>query len=316
MDRSIGSDIFSEDAVDDETRAINAQIVARLRSGPDRWSMPPAELRAMRARGEGPLPLAPRSAKAETITIPGPGGPLSLRLLAPPSPTGIYLHFHGGGWTLGGADQQDPRLESIAANTGFACLSVEYRLAPEHPYPAAPNDCEAAALWLVREAKQRFGTERLAIGGESAGAHLAVVTLLRLRDRHGPMPFAGANLVSGCYDLSLTPSVRNWGEEPLVLNTHAIRTFVNNFLPPGSDPTSPDISPLYADLRGMPPALFTIGTRDPLLDDSLFMSTRWAAAENRSDIAVYPGGAHVFVELPSALASRALARIDSFLEAL
>ena len=200
---------FADASIDEEIRAVNAEIVRRLNEGPDQWSLPPAEIRARRARGEGPFPLAPKSPRAAMLTIHGPAGPLALRVIAPGAPTGVYLHIHGGGWTLGAADQQDPQLERIADRTGLACVSVEYRLAPENPYPAAPDDCEAAALWLAANAKARFGTDKLAIGGESAGAHLSVVTLLRLRDRHGLTPFAGANLIAGCYDLGLTPSVRN-----------------------------------------------------------------------------------------------------------
>jgi acetyl esterase/lipase len=97
---------------------------------------------------------------------------------------GVYLHLHGSGWVLGGADMQDPMLERIADNTGQAVVAVEYRLAPEHLYPAGPNDCEAAA-WLVQNGKKEFGTDALTIGGESAGGHLTAVTILRMRDRHG-----------------------------------------------------------------------------------------------------------------------------------
>ena len=79
---------------------------------------------------------------------------------------------------------QDPMLERIADNTGQAVVAVEYRLAPEHPYPAGPDDCEAAAVWLLRNAKEEFGTDILTIGGESAGGHLTAVTILRMRDRH------------------------------------------------------------------------------------------------------------------------------------
>ena len=234
-------------------------------------------------------------------------------MIAPPKPTGVYLHIHGGGWVLGAADQQDPMLERISAGTGMACVSVEYRLAPEHPYPAGPDDCEAAALWLVRHAVAEFGTDRLTIGGESAGGHLSAVTMLRLRDRHGYAGWRGANLVFGAFDLSMTPSQKAFGNERLVLRTLDIEKFSDGFLPGITDRRAPDISPLYADLRGLCPALFTIGTRDALVDDSLFMYGRWAAAGNPAELAVHPGGAHGFTAFPLAVSRAANATIDGFL---
>ncbi len=256
----------------------------------------------------------PRDPRAGAVTIDGPAGPLALRIIAPPQPRGVYVHIHGGGWTWGAADEQDPWLTRLVDRGGYACVSVEYRLAPENPYPAAPHDCEAAALWVLREAERRFGTGRLAIGGESAGAHLAVVTLLRLRDRHGLTPFRAANLFAGCYDLALTPSAAAYGEERLVLNTRDIRMFTDGFCGPSTDRRDPDVSPLHADLAGLPPALFAVGTRDPLLDDTLFMAARWAAAGNRAEAFIGPGGAHVFHRFDSALTDDVLARIDTFLD--
>ncbi len=308
--------VFDPSAVSDEIRAQNAEIVAKLASLPDPMSVPPALVRERRRQGLGPFPLMPLSPKAQVITIDGPAGPLPLRIIAPEKPRGVYLHIHGGGWTWGTADEQDPWLDRLADRCGLAVVSVEYRLAPEDPYPAGPDDCEAAALWVVREAESRFGTSRLFIGGESAGAHLSAVTLLRLRDRHGLNPFRGANLFAGCYDLALTPSVVNWGSERLILNTNDVRVFADNFCGPGSDRRNPDISPLYADLRGLPPALFSVGTRDMLLDDSLFMASRWVAAGNRADLAIWPGGCHVFIRFDSRMAEQALSRIDAFVEAL
>ena len=246
--------------------------------------------------------------------IPGPdGNDIPLRIVAPDNPRGVYFHIHGGGWVLGGADMQDPKLERIADNTGLAVVSVEYRLAPEHPYPAGPDDCEHAAVWLVTVAKAEFGSDALAIGGESAGGHLAAATLLRLRDRHGYTGFRGANLVYGAYDLSMTPSQRLFGDERLVLRTIDMVQFYNAFLPTISDRRDPDISPLYARLHDMPPALFSVGTADALLDDTLFMHARWIAAGNRAELAIYPGGAHGFTLFPNALSEQASARMDAFL---
>ena len=197
------------------------------------------------------------------------GNAIPLRVIAPAQPRGIYLHLHGGGWVLGGADMQDPMLERIADNTRQAVVGVEYRLAPEHPYPAGPDDCEAAAAWLVQHGKKEFGTDALTIGGESAGGHLTAVTILRMRVRHGYTGFRGANIVYGAFDLSLTPSQRQFGNTRLVLRTIDMQQFYNAFLPTITDRRVPDISPLYADLKNLCPALFTVGTKDALLDDTL-----------------------------------------------
>ncbi|MDR3495973.1 MAG: alpha/beta hydrolase [Ancalomicrobiaceae bacterium] len=307
--------LFSDEAIDPETRALNAEILAKIEATEDPWTFEPRDIRAMRALGLGPFPLAPRSPRAETLTIEGPHGPIGLRIIRPAAgtTTGVYLHIHGGGWVWGTADQADPRLEHIADACGFAGVSIDYRLAPEHPYPKGPDDCEAAALWLARSAVDVFGTTVLAIGGESAGAHLSVVTLLRLRDRHGLTPFAGANLVAGVYDLNLTPSARSWGGSRLILNTRDVEMFVRHFLLRGGSTADPDISPIHAKLDGLPPALFSVGTKDCLLDDSLFMAARWQAAGNEADLAVFPGGVHVFQGFDTRLAAESHRRMDEFL---
>ncbi|MCY4652786.1 MAG: alpha/beta hydrolase, partial [Dehalococcoidia bacterium] len=210
---------------------------------------------------------------------------------------------------LGRAHLQDPRNEEIANTCSAVVISVDYRLAPEHPYPAALDDCEVAALWVVRNAMSEFGVDSLAIGGESAGGHLAATTLIRMRDKHDFTGFSGANLVYGVYDLSMTPSQRNWGDRLLILNTPIMDWFYDHFVP--SDlRRDPDVSPLYADLSDMPPALFTIGTLDPLLDDTLFMHTRWAAAGNEAELAIYPGGPHGFDGHPTQLAQSARQRMN------
>ncbi|WP_020181382.1 alpha/beta hydrolase [Methylopila sp. M107] len=316
MSRPISIDpaAFAEDAVPEGTRDYNRKLMAQARMAPDTWSLGPAEVRARRTRGLSPFIVEPKSERAETIEIPGPRGPVPLRVIAPENPTAVYLQFHGGGWTLGTVDQDDPRLERLASELGFACVSVDYRLAPEHPYPAGPDDCEAAALWVVREAAARFGTERLLIGGESAGAHLTAVTLVRLRDRHGLTPFARANLTAGSYDMGLTPSARRFGNPALVLNTRDIRMFAANFLQNGEKLDDPDVSPLYADLKGLPPAIFTVGTNDALIDDTLFMAARWIAAGNEAELQVLPGSAHVFTSLPEPNARPAYDRVMAFLK--
>src|SRR5271156_3360599 len=310
--------LFGEAAIDDETAKLNAQMIELLTGQPEWWIAGPAAFRALRRRGEGPFPAPVMSPRARTIAITGKdGNQIPLRVIAPAAaPRGVYLHLHGGGWVLGGADLQDPMLERIADNTGQAVVSVEYRLAPEHPYPSGPDDCEAAAAWLVENGAREFGTDAMTIGGESAGGHLSAVTILRMRDRHGYTGFRGANLVYGAFDLSLTPSQRQFGDIRLVLRTIDMQQFYNAVLPTITDRQTPDISPLYANLKKLCPALFSVGTRDALLDDTLFMHARWVAAGNEAELAVYPGGAHGFTLFPNDLSRAATARMDAFLNRL
>jgi acetyl esterase/lipase len=306
--------LFRPEAIDADTAQLNQQMIALMTGLPEWWVVGAEATRAARLRGEGPFPPAIRSPRARVMTIPGKDGyAIPLRIIAPDSPRGIYLHIHGGGWVLGSAELQDPMLERIADNTGQAVVSVEYRLAPEHPYPAGPDDCEAAAAWLVQNGKREFGTDVLTTGGESAGGHLAAVTVLRMRDRYGYTGFRGANLVYGVFDLSMTPSLRAFGDTRLVLRTIDMQQFHNAFLPTVTDRRAPEISPLFANLQGLCPALFSVGTCDALLDDTLFMYARWVAAGNPAELAIYPGGAHGFTLFPNRLAQEAAARMDGFL---
>ena len=302
------------DAEPADARALNRDILERLTAAPDIWSFEPALIRKLRLDGRGPFPLCPEDASARTIQIEGPHGPIPLRIFEPSSGSkrGSYLHFHGGGWTLGSAREYDRNSRALAEATGLTVISADYRLGPENPYPQGPDDCEAVALWLVG-GMSGFSTSALAIGGESAGAHLAVVTLIRLRDHHGVAPFKAANLVAGCYDLAGTPSVKEWGTDKLILNTRDVGKFVENFLAGGGSVDMPDVSPIHADLAGLPPALFSCGTRDLLLDDTLLMALRWKAARSTCEVAIHPGGCHVFQAFDTKQARESLAGIHDFL---
>lgn len=304
--------LFRPEAIDPETAAFNAQLETMFASMAPPYTRDVKELRAERAT-RGPMGPIVRSDNAKVRTVDGPAGAVSLRMFLPSRVEGVYLHIHGGGWVLGASDQQDPALEAIAEKCEVAVLSVEYRLAPEHPYPAGPDDCETAAVWLAKNARSEFGTDRLIIAGDSAGAHLAVVSLLRLRDRHGVRPFVGANLTFGVYDVDGTPSCRAWGERYLVLNAPIMRWFGDSFVPPEKR-RDPDVSPLYADLSGLPPALFSVGTLDPLVDDTLFMHARWLAAGNEAELGVYPGGVHGFTAQPTPVGRSAVARQHAFIK--
>ena len=304
---------FDPAAIDPETAEFNTKLEALLATTPEPQTLPPQLVRDQRESGRGLFGPIVRSKLAKDRTIAAPSGDVPVRVILPETVEGVYLHTHGGGWAFGRAHHYDPRNEEIARNCNVAVVSVDYRLSPEHPFPAGPDDCEAVAAWLAKNAAAEFGTGRLVIGGESAGGHLAALTLLRMRDRHGFTGFGGANLAYGAFDLSMTPSQRRWGERYLVLSGGFMRWSFESFVPDADQRRGPDVSPLYADLRGLPPALFTIGTLDPLLDDSLFMYGRWLAAGNPAELAVYPGGVHAFDAFPIALAGRAKARIDQFI---
>lgn len=301
-----------------ESRAFNEGLERLLASQPSVHTVPAPLVRQARREGRGVFPPAVFLPEARDLVIPSRAGELRLRVIAPPGEAkGIYLHVHGGGWVLGAADLQDRELLALATATGLVAVSVDYRLSPEHPYPAAADDCEDAARWVVEKGPSVLGAPaRLTIGGESAGAHLSVVTLLRLRDRHGLADaFRGANLVYGAYDLSMTPSQRLWGARNLILSEPILHYFGDCFLP-GLDREArraPDVSPLFADLSGMPPALFTVGTLDPLLDDSLFMEARWRAAGCAAELRVWPESVHGFNAFPLKMAGAANAAISAFL---
>jgi len=215
-----------------------------------------------------------------------------------------YLDIHGGGFYLGSAARSDTRNAVLADALGMAVVSIDYRLAPEHPWPAAPDDCETAALWLLEYAEAVFGTPRLMIGGASSGANLAMATLLRLRDRGRVQPFAGAVLQFGAYDLSgRSPGGRMYAGE----------WFIKAYAGHVDDRTNPDVSPLYGDLRGLPPTLLIVGTLDILLEDNLAMAARLSAAGNEVDVRVFPESPHGFTSSPTAMATAALNGIQSWL---
>jgi acetyl esterase/lipase len=255
--------------------------------------------------------------EAEDRAIPGPAGSIPVRVMTPPTVDAVMLFLHGGGWCIGSARGDEVGLWSLAQAANVAMFSIDYRLAPEDPYPAGPDDCEAAAVWLLEHATAEWGTDRLVIGGGSAGGHLSALTLLRLRDRHDALErVAAANLVAGAFDLGLTPSQRA-GRDALVIPLDTVEACYHHFLP-GLDREArrdPAISPLYADLAGMPPALFTVGTLDPLLDDSLFLAARWRAAGSDAEVAVYPESVHGFGAMPTEMARAARARMAAFIRA-
>ena len=294
---------------DSETAAYNRMIEHNIGRHSD---LTPAQLCDLVCAGEV---LGIASSRLDDIaqerSIRGPGGDIPLRIFVPDTVNGAYLHFHGGGWVSGDHRGQDARLWALAQSAQTVVVSVGYRLAPVDPYPGPNDDCEAAAEWLIANIRAEFGTDRFGVGGESAGAQLAAGTLLRLKANSLLTTIRYAVFTSGVFDLRHTPSSRIWGDRPLVLTTELMEWYVDQYAPPELR-DDPDVSPIFGRLSGLPPALFSVGTADPLLDDTLFMASRWEAAGNRTSLRVYPDAPHGFDALPIAVGAQVNAAIADF----
>lgn len=309
----IPSAIF-DPATTDPVVQKQAEALADITRNAPHWTKTGApEARLARIEGRSALPAPVYSDRAEWRECDGPAGPIRLRYFPNDAARGTYLHIHGGGWVLGAADHQDVALEKLSKATGLACLSVDYRLAPEHVHPAGPDDCVAAALHLV-ENRGLYGGQQLFIGGESAGGHLTAATLLRLRDDHGGVPFTAANLVYGAYDLAMTPGAVAYGQDKPILRSSDISAFAKAFIGEG-DAADPAISPIRADLHDLCPALFTVGTNDALYEDTMAMWARWMHAGNEAELALFPGGFHAFNAAPSPLTTQFNQTVYDFLNA-
>ena len=294
----------------DEARAMAATIAevysSEAISGGAASADPAARLAAQRA---GLAALEQESAAGRDQTIAG----VRCRVFDAGSPIGTYLHFHGGAMIMGSPRMNDTANAELAERHGVRVVSVDYRLAPEHPFPAGLDDCLAVA-----RAELDRSDAPIVLGGESAGGYFAALTALGIRDELGLIDrVAGANLVFGIYDLSGTPSNTHDrpSDVPDILDGGGMRSLIEMYLPGRTvtEARDPACSPLYADLAGLPPALFTVGHADHLLDDSLFMAARWQTYGNDAELAVYPDCIHGFTGFPMELAKRANLRIDEFL---
>lgn len=289
-------------ALAEETRAFNAAAQATAADQPQPDLSTPAGLDE--ARRLLPQRAALARAVDQVARVGERSVPVRIVVPAEGAAKAAYLDIHGGGFYLGSAARGDARNALLADASGMTVVSVDYRLAPEHPWPAAPDDCETAALWLLEQSETLFGMGRLVIGGASAGANLAMTTLLRLRDRGRIDQFIGAVLQFGTFDLSgSSPGGRVYADEQ----------FIQAYAGHVRDRTNPDVSPLYGDLRGLPPTLLVAGTLDFVFEDTVAMAARLSAAGNEVDLRVYPEATHGFTSFPSAMATAAMKAIESWL---
>ena len=276
-----------------EQLAINKELESA--TAPDPRTVDIAKLRhARRFKKDGTSRVAIAEDAFDTNV-----GDFQVRVFPTANHRGLYLHFHGGGWVLGSIYEQDKHLARLARKTRLQVMTIDYPLAPESALPATLDHAEAAVRGVLAASPQL----PCYLGGESAGAHIALSVALRLRDTELLSRIQALSLCYGIYDLSMTPSQRGWGERFLGLSTPHLDWFYELALPglTAEERRSPNLSPLYQTCEDMPPALFVVGTEEPLLDDTLFMAARWQAAGNDTQLAVYPGAPHGFNGMNTAL---------------
>lgn len=225
----------------------------------------------------------------------------------------VILYFHGGVYVIGSASATVPLVGDLVRRTGARGMTVDYRLAPEHPYPAAVEDAQAAYLGLL---DQGIAPSRIALAGESAGAGLVVALLLALRDAGAPLPSCGY-LMSPYADLTLSGSTLalKAGADPL-LTPEGLRARVPDYVGTAVA-TDPRISPVFADLTGLPPLLIQVGSHEVLLSDAIRLTGQAAICDVPVKLEVTPGVPHVFQAYAGLLdeATAALDRASDFLSA-
>lgn len=200
------------------------------------------------------------------------------------------LYLHGGGFVVGSIESHRSTVARIARAAGCMALVIDYRLAPEHPFPAALDDCVAAYEWML---EQGFGPEKLAIVGDSAGGGLTASTLLALRDSGRPLP-AAAVMISPATDLAMTgETILTKKQDDPLINVRWGSICVGMYLG-DTDPRNPLASPVYGDLAGLPPLLIQVGTREVLLDDSICFAQKARAAGVEVELEEWQGMFHVF----------------------
>jgi acetyl esterase len=301
-------------ALDPQARALLDQLAAM--GGAPLSSYPVEGARQLMDAMVAMSGTGPEVAHIADRTIPGPAGDIPVRLYRPAGDgLPLLVYFHGGGWVLGGLGTHDAVCRSLANAAGCAVLSVDYRLAPEHRYPAAVDDCYAATVWAVANART-LGADpaRVAIGGDSAGGNLTAVTALRARDQGTPQ-LKFQLLIYPVTDHGYETASYRDNAEGYLLTRGDMVWFWNHYLG-GQDGSEPYASPLRAkDLRGLPPALVITAGFDPLRDEGEAYAKRMKEAGVPVTLSRYDGMIHGFFGMGAQL-DKANAAVDEAAAAL
>ena len=247
--------------------------------------------------------------KVEDRQIPSPDGAVPVRIYTPagagPGPLPVLVWFHLGGFVFGSVEWVDAITRALANRSGCIVVSVDYRLSPEHPYPAARDDAWTAVTWVATHAPEiGADRDRLAVGGDSAGGNLATVCCLMAREQGGPsiafqlLIYPSTDCTEGSFEL---PSHKENGEGYLISNAD-LRLWWGHYLSGGANPADPYLSPLQAaDLSGLPPALVITAEYDPLRDEGEEYGRRLAESGVPTEVRRYDGQIHAFFVAPAVI---------------
>ena len=271
-------------------------------SDPDAQAMherTPADARAYRAELAALNGPAPSMARSEDHTIERSDGSFQVRVLVPVEPpAGVVVYYHGGGWVVGSIDESETLGRKLAERTSCAVVLVDYRLAPEHPYPVAVDDSYAALEWTAEHMQEIAGREvPLFVAGDSAGGNLSAVMALRARDRNGPQ-IAMQVLIYPVTDANFDRPSYTDPENQLLLTRDSMIWFFDHYIPDASRRSEPEASPLHADdLSGLPPAVVLTAEHDPLRDEGEEYAQRLEEAGVEVELQRHKGQMHAFFAL-------------------
>ncbi|MDQ6828320.1 MAG: alpha/beta hydrolase, partial [Gemmatimonadota bacterium] len=280
----------------DQLQALGGKPIETLTPAEARKQPTPADaVKALMAK-MGPPPAAEAGPTSADRTIPGPGGPLPVRVYTPQGGKNlpVIVYYHGGGWVIANKDVYDAGARSLSKNANAVVVSVDYRQAPEHRFPAAHDDAFATYLWTLKNAASINGDPaRVALAGESAGGNLAVATAMTARDKKVQMPLAVLAVYPVAQTDTMTASyVENANAKPL--NRPMMGWFVKHVIRSPADLKDPRIDLVHANLAGLPPVTIINAQIDPLRDDGAMLEAALTKAGVPVERKLYDGVTHEF----------------------
>jgi len=305
---------------------LDSQIIKILKEAeslglPAYQDLSPTQARKQMLDQSPPVQTALSVKKVVDRKIPGPDGEISIRLYYPDgdAPFATLVYFHGGGWVIGDLDTHHGFCHALAKTSGCLVVAVDYRLAPEHRYPAAVEDAYAATTWVAENSELiQVDPDRFAVCGDSAGGHLAAVVSLMARDRKGPRIDLQI-LIYPITDCSFdTPSYEE-NREGYMLTRDLMKWFWNHFINIESEADDPFVSPLRAEsFRDLPPALILTAEYDPLRDEGEAYAEKLQGAGVNATLTRYPGMIHAFIRMTAQLdkANVALGQVAGMLRSV